>query len=262
MVSPILLVAVSLAAACALYLIIRERRRNTVVNVENARLLAEAALRVAELSRLSNRIITAEQDERRRLALFLHDGPVQNLAGIALMLDASVHAIDDGRDEDALGIIGTAVERHRDTIRSLRDLSFNIEPVVLRDQGFAPAVQELANQLGIEHRVQIDLDVDRAERLGEKEQVGLYQIIRDLLGQAVRRGPPTRISVVVRETEDGAFETVVADNGKGERRKSALDAIAERASTLNGGFTVEQGVDGGTVVHVFVPASAAHRSSA
>ena len=89
-----------------------------------------------ERERLVERIITAEQDERRRLALFLHDGPVQNLAGIALMLDAAVQAIDDGRPEAARDIMASALERHRETIRSLRDLSFNIEPVVLRDQGF------------------------------------------------------------------------------------------------------------------------------
>src|SRR5918994_7166709 len=102
-----------------------------------------------ERERLVERIITAEQDERRRLALFLHDGPVQNLSGIALMLDAAVHAIADGRGDDARAVIGSALEKHRDTIRSLRDLSFKIQPVVLRDQGFVPAVQELANQLGI-----------------------------------------------------------------------------------------------------------------
>jgi signal transduction histidine kinase len=118
-------------------------------------------------------------------------------------------------------------------------------------------VEELANQLGLEHRVQIDVDVERAERLGEKDQVGLYQIIRELLSQAVRRGPPTRISVVIRETDDGELETVVADDGKGERRKTTLDAIAERALTLNGRFTVEQGADGGTAIHVVLPAYAA-----
>ena len=120
-----------------------------------------------ERERLVERIITAEQDERRRLALFLHDGPVQNLAGIALMLDAAVQAIDDGRPEAARGIMASALERHRETIRSLRDLSFNIEPVVLRDQGFGPAVKELANQLGMEHKVEILVDVERADRLGE-----------------------------------------------------------------------------------------------
>ena len=215
-------------------------------------------MREDERNRLSDRIITAEQDERRRLALFLHDGPVQNLAGIALMLDAAVHAIDAGRSEDARGIIGSALEKHRDTIRSLRDLSFNIEPVVLRDQGFVPAVQELANQLGMAHRVQIEVDVESSARLGEKEQVGLYQIVRESLNQAVRRGPPSKISVVIRDTTRGEIETIVADNGKGERRKAALDAIDERASTLNGRFTVEQGADGGTAIHVVLPAYASN----
>jgi two-component system sensor histidine kinase UhpB len=207
-----------------------------------------------EREKLVERIITAEQDERRRLALFLHDGPVQNLAGIALMLDAAVQAIDDGRPEAARGIMASALVRHRETIRSLRDLSFNIEPVVLRDQGFTPAVRELANQLGMEHRVQIEVDVATADALGEKEQVGLYQIVRESLEQAVRRGPPTRISVVIRKTPEGEIETVVADNGTGERRTAALEAIGERASTLNGRLTVEQGADGGTEIRVVLPA--------
>ena len=206
-----------------------------------------------ERERLVERIITAEQDERRRLALFLHDGPVQNLAGIALMLDAAVQAIDDDRPEAARAIMASALARHRETIRSLRDLSFNIEPVVLRDQGFGAALGELANQLGMEHRVQIEVDVASAARLGEKEQVGLYQIVRESLNQAVRRGPPSMISVTIQETQGGQIETIVADNGTGERRTAALAAIGERASTLNGRFSVEQGVDGGTAIRVVLP---------
>ena len=249
----LLLAAVLVAAFGALYLIVSERRRHKEVERENARLLAEVSRREREQSRLSDQVITAERDERRRLALFLHDGPVQNLSGIALMLDAAVHAIDEGRSEDARLIIVPALDKHRETIRSLRDLSFNIEPVVLRDQGFAPAVRELATQLGIVHTLQIEVDVTPAERLGEKEQVGLYQIIRESLDQAVRRGPPTRISVSARELADGALETIVADNGKGERRKAALEAIGQRVTTLNGRFSVEQGSDGGTSIRVVLP---------
>jgi two-component system, NarL family, sensor kinase len=218
------------------------------------------AARDDERERLVERIITAEQDERRRLALFLHDGPVQNLAGIALMLDAAVQAIDAGRAESARDIMVSALEKHRDTIRSLRDLSFNIEPVVLRDQGFGAALDELANQLGMEHRLQIEVDVAEAARLGEKEQVGLYQIVRESLNQAVRRGPPSRIVVTIREVAGGQIETVVADDGTGERRTAALEAIGERASTLNGRFSVEQGADGGTAIRVLLPAYAGERS--
>jgi signal transduction histidine kinase len=248
-----LLVFVAVAGTMALWLIYTERQRQEAAERENARLLAEARVREEDLSRLADRIITAEQDERRRLALFLHDGPVQNLAGIALMLDAAVNAVDAGRTEDARGIMGSALEKHRETIRSLRDLSFNIEPVVLRDQGFRPAIEELAKQMGLEHAIQIDIDVDEAARLPEKGQVGLYQIVREALNQAVRRGPPSRISVQIRETPERGLETIVADNGKGERRRATLVGIEERAATLNGRFTVEQGEDGGTAIHVVLP---------
>ena len=255
--SGIVMAAVIVVGALALYLIVSERRRHEEVERENARLLADAQLRQDERSQLADRLITAEQDERRRLALFLHDGPVQHLSGIALMLDAAVQAIAEERSGEAREIVRSALEKHRETIRSLRDLSFNLEPVVLRDQGFGPAVEELASQLALHHAVQIDVDVEAAERLGEKEQVGLYQIIRECLNQAVRRGPPTKIAVVVGELAAGELETVVSDNGKGERRKALLDALDERVTTLNGRFSVEQGPDGGTAIHVVLPAYSA-----
>jgi two-component system sensor histidine kinase DegS len=203
---------------------------------------------------LAERIITAEQDERRRLALFLHDGPVQHLAGIALMLDAALGAIDGGRADDARTILAAALDRHRATIRELRDLSFNIEPVILRDQGFEPAVRALGDQMTLEHSVQMELDVARGNALGEKVQVGLYQIIRESLNQAIRRGPPTRISVQLRESDGGALELLIEDDGSGERRKASLDSLGERARTLNARFSVEQPGSGGTRVHVVLPA--------
>jgi signal transduction histidine kinase len=168
-----------------------------------------------------------------------------------------VQALDADRLDTARGIVERAAVSHRETIRALRDLSFNIEPVVLRDQGFAPAVRELASQLGTEHEIQVDVDADLADRLREREQVGLYQVIRESLNQAVHRGPPTRISIEVRDTADGGLEMVVRDNGMGERRQGALDTIAERVTTLNGRFTVEQGSDGGTEMHVLLPPYAA-----
>jgi signal transduction histidine kinase len=227
--------------------------------VENARLLAEAQVREAERSRLTDQLITAEQEERRRLALFLHDGPVQSLAGISLMLDAAIASIGENRLEEATRVTQSALDRHRDTIRSLRDLSFNIEPVVLRDQGFSPALQAFAQQVGLSNRIQVDLDVEAAEGLAENARVGLYQIIRDAVNQAIRRGPPTRISIRVVEHEDGGVETVIADDGAGERRRASYDDIEERARTLSGRLDVEAGDDGGTAVRVVLPPYVARR---
>src|SRR5947208_2637529 len=224
--------------------------------VENARLLAEAQVREAERARLSDQLVIAEQEERRRLALFLHDGPVQSLSGISLMLDAVVESLAADRRDEADQVLRSALERHRDTIRSLRDLSFNIEPVVLRDQGFAPAVRAFADQVGLSNQIQIDLDLEAATQLAEKAQVGLYQIIREAVSQAIRRGPPTRISIRV-EQLDGEIATEISDDGTGERRRRSFEAIDERARTLNGRMTVGAGANGGTAVRVVLPRYAA-----
>src|SRR5947199_2856712 len=227
--------------------------------VENARLLAEAQVREAERARLSDQLITAEQDERRRMALFLHDGPVQSLSGISLMLDAVIGSLQEQRLEEAEQVLSSALKRHRDTIRSLRDLSFHIEPVVLRDQGFGPAVKTFAEQVGLENRIQVDLDVDAADALTEQARVVLYQIIREAVNQAIRRGPPSRIAIRVAIVDDGSVEAVIADDGTGERRRATFDEIEERARTLSGRLNVEAGEDGGTEVRVLLPPYVARR---
>jgi signal transduction histidine kinase len=220
---------------------------------ENAQLLEDAQVREAERSRLSNQIITAEQDERRRLANELHDGAVQALSGVALLLDAGLNSIEQGREDEARHIIGRALDRHRATIGQLRSLSFNLEPVVLRDQGFAPAVRALTDQIELAHHIRVELDVDEAEQLAEQMQAALYQIIREAVNQAVRRGPPRSLSVKVRHKEDGTVVTSIADDAPGERRRRSLEELEERARTLNGDLTVDHGTGGGTTVRVVLP---------
>jgi len=212
---------------------------------------------VADEERL-DRLIAAEQDERRRIALFLHDGPVQNLAGIALMLDATLHAISTGKLDDAQNVLATALDRQRSTIRELRDLSFALEPVVLRDQGFGPALAALAEQVGTANQLRIDLEIDEAERLGETAQVALYTIIRELMHQAVRRGPPTRIAVRMSPTDDGGVETCVSDNAEPERRLRSFEGVEERVKQLHG--TIDVTVDDErTTVTVKLPAHSSRR---
>jgi signal transduction histidine kinase len=205
-----------------------------------------------------DRLISAEQDERRRIALFLHDGPVQNLAGIALMLDATMHSIETGKLDEARDVLGTALDRQRATIRELRDLSFALEPVVLRDQGFGPALHALAEQVGTANAIRIDLEIDDAEHVGETAQVALYTIIRELLDQAIRRGPPTRIAVTMRATPDGGLETCVSDDADPERRRRTFEAIEERVKQLHGTIRVDV-EDDGTRVVVTLPSYATRR---
>ena len=205
-----------------------------------------------------DRLIAAEQDERRRIALFLHDGPVQNLSGIALMLDAALHSIETGKLEDATTVMSSALERQRSTIRELRDLSFALEPVVLRDQGFGPALRALAEQVGTANQIRIDLEIEAAERVGQTAQVAMYTIIRELLDQAIRRGPPTRVTVRIDVAADGGLRTSVSDDAEPERRRRSFEAIEERVKQLHGTIDVDVH-DKGTTTTVSLPPYATRR---
>ena len=112
--------------------------------VENARLVMEAQEREAERGRLTEQLITAEQDERRRLSLFLHDGPVQAMAGIALMHDAALASIEDGRYEDAAKVIESSLERERARFRSCATSPSRSSRSSSATQGFEAAVRALA----------------------------------------------------------------------------------------------------------------------
>jgi signal transduction histidine kinase len=151
---------------------------------------------VADDERL-DRLIAAEQDERRRIALFLHDGPVQNLSGIALMLDAALHSISTGQLDDAQRVLGTALERQRTTIR-------------------------------------------------------------ELLEQAVRRGPPSRVVVRMRDLDDGGVETCVSDDAEPERRRRSFEAVEERVKQLHGTIGVDTS-HGQTTVTVTLPPYSSRR---
>ena len=204
---------------------------------------------------LTEQVLAAEQDERRRIALFLHDGPVQSLAGVALLLDAALDFVRRGEAERADEILAKALDRTRTTIGELRDLSFNLEPVVLRDHGFTSAVTALAQDKGMEHAIQVDLDVAAADALGERAQAALYQIVREALEGAIRRGPPKSFTVRVTPGERRAIDVEIVDDAPSERRRRSIEVLEERARGLDAELTVEQ-EDHGTLMRLIVPIDA------
>ena len=207
--------------------------------------------RDTERERLAAMLITAEQDERRRLSVLLHDGPLQALTGVALMQDAARVALREGRVEEAESLLADLTAKERAIVQELRDLSFAIEPVVLRDAGLETAVRQLADQLERARRIDVSVDVDAAGALGEKARVALYQVLREALAQAAGRRPHA-VSVGIRPRPDGGFRAEIRDDGVAERRRASVEALEERARLLGARVRVDS--DGsGTTVAVDVP---------
>jgi len=211
-----------------------------------------------ERALLAERMLS-EQEERRRVAELIHDGPVQQLSAISQMLDAGLADLESGESERAKEVFARGLELTRDAARDLRQLCDDLEPRVLQELGFASAAAALARRLSSRHGIEIDLNVALADELGENAAVALYQILREATEQAVKRGTLSRIEISVTPTRGGGIELVVADDGPPERRAAVLEALAERAGTLNGRFSSEVRNPRGLTIRIDVPPAAAHR---
>jgi signal transduction histidine kinase len=199
--------------------------------------------------------LRAERDERRRLAELIHDGPVQLIAAVTQMLDAAQAAFAGGEPEAAATIVERALSVAHDANVDLREIVSGIEPHALSELGLAAAISELAKRHTTRRGVAFDLDLAGAEGLGDGAQSGLYQIVRDAIDQAVRRGPPTKVTIAL-SPSGGGVELRIADDGGEERREAVLAALAGRAAELNGTFASET-TPAGTSITLRLPPSAA-----
>ncbi|HXG77479.1 MAG TPA: histidine kinase [Gaiellaceae bacterium] len=203
--------------------------------------------------------LLAEQEERRRLAELLHDGPVQQLSAVAQMLDAGLEAARAGESARAVEVLERGLELARQASRDLRALCDDLEPLALRELGFAAAVGALARRVAERRELEVVLDVEHGDTLGESAQSALYELVREAIDQAVRRGAPSRLEVSLQPTASGGALLEVADDGPPERRSAVLEALAERASSLNARFSSELRYPRGSTIRVELPPSAARR---
>jgi len=212
----------------------------------------------AERALLAERIL-AEQEERRRLAELIHDGPVQQLSAITQMVDAALDAVRAGESAQAAEILARGLSIAREAAQDLRSLCDDLEPRALRELGFAAAVSALGRRVSARREIEVVLDVDHGDELGEHAQTGLFQIVSDAIDQAVRRGALTRIDVAVSPVEGGGADLSVSDDGPPERRSAVLEMLAERAATLNARFTSEARWPRGSAIRIELPPSSARR---
>jgi two-component system sensor histidine kinase UhpB len=203
----------------------------------------------------SERLLTVEEDERRRIAGELHDGVGQVLTALTLTLDAAGTEPDprvvQRRVASARALADTA-------LAGTRDLSHRIRPARLEERGLVAAVRDLATQSGFPVSIEADDDARGANVLGPTATVELYRIIQEALANAARHSGAQHARVAIARHE-GRLSVVVADDGRGfdpARAPGAgigLAGMLERARLLGGRLSIESALGGGTRVTVSVP---------
>ncbi len=243
--------------------------RQMGVAIENARLYEELRSEEELRRHLLERLISVQEEERKRIALELHDQTGQVLTSLIMTLGAVGEA-------DSLSQVRAYLPDLRDTaaqvLHEIHDLALELRPSLLDDLGLLAALRHLNK--GFEDRFHLPVDFQvlglDGDRLPSSVETAFYRIVQEALTNVARHADARHVSVLLerRGTAAGDSHTlklIVEDDGKGfdvpaatvahSRERLGLYSMRERASLLGGTLTIESSPGTGTAIFVEVPLS-------
>ena len=208
----------------------------------------------------SERLVTAHEDERARLARDLHDGVGQTLTAVMLTLDA-VDREFTADDASVTGAARTSLHRARTlaatALADTRDVAAKLRPTRVHEIGLGAALRNLAGSAGASVELRFDPDLLPPGLLEPEVEIDLYRIVQEAVGNAARHSRANRIWIGARIV-DGTVRLVVGDDGVGfasadRERGLGLDGMLERAAIHGGSVDVRSRAGDGTRVDIVVP---------
>ena len=240
----------------------RSQTRDAYQAVEDANRALESRVRerTVELGTLLEKLISAQEEERHRVARELHDDAIQTLGALAIELD---RARDVKAPEAALDHLLRARDLVRGLLVDMRRLILDLRPMVLDDMGLIPAIRWYAESRLDPARIAWSLDVDEPnQRLPAHIETALFRIVQEAINNVLKHSEAALVRIGV--SFGDAVRIVVEDTGKGfdpatrprpdpSGRHVGLAGVRERVAVLGGRVEIRSAVDAGTVVEVVVP---------
>jgi signal transduction histidine kinase len=206
--------------------------------------------------------IAGSNRERRRLAAYLHDGPVQDIAGVAYSLAPVADNAATRGDTDEAATVAAGVDNLRHSVRDLRTLLVDLHPPHLSAAGLEAAIHDLVSPLEI-RGIHVESSVTGAEHIGQEQEALVYRAAQEAIRNIVDHAHATHVTVDVTGTTTAA-RLVVTDNGRGfsaEERSRRVDEghlglslLEELVHQAEGTSQVRSTLGAGTTVELEVPA--------
>lgn len=223
-------------------------------------LLGELRAKEQMRDTLIAKLMTAQEDERKRISRELHDETSQALTSLMLTMRVLAEDAPNQEQKDAL-LVGRDVAAN--ILREVRDLAIELRPPALDDLGLAAAIERYSEKFGLRHGLEIDLNT-----LGEQNSVdgeiavALYRIVQESLNNVVKHSGATAVSITIHFQTD-QIVVAIADNGRGisdadlvraqKENRLGLYGMRERVELLQGRLDIRQSSHGGTELHIAIP---------
>lgn len=245
------------------YAVIHTLARQLGIALENARLYEEVQEKEKLRGQLLERAVTAQEEERKRIAREMHDETGQMLTALA----AGLGGVEETIAQDSVlarSQVSALKKMTMTAIDNLRQFVSDLRPSVLDDMGLVPALRWLVKEFHERARFEADIRVTgNKRRLSPQVETVLFRIAQEALNNAARHSHATRVCVQL-EFKARAVTLSIEDDGRGfiaeeilglkkERRAWGLLGMKERVSLVGGNLQVDSELGRGTKLVVEVP---------
>jgi signal transduction histidine kinase len=219
-----------------------------------------------ELRRLSGLLVSIQEDERRRIAMDLHDGLGQSISLIKLSIENSARLLAAGATQEAGESLQRLIPRIDEALADVRRVSTELRPLILDDLGILPTLSWFFREL---EAVAGGMVVEKMLNVAEHDvpvplHITLYRILQEAIHNIVKHAAADRVRVRLDRIND-ALHLVIEDNGRGfdpdsvkfvegQTRGLGLLSMKERASFSGGTYYLNSTPGKGTFIEVSWPA--------
>ena len=211
-----------------------------------------------ELKRLSGELISAQEDERRRISRELHDEVGQVLSAIMLGLGNLRAALENSDAVEALQQLQLVQDMTQRNANVVRNIALLLRPTMLDDLGLLPALKWLAREASRTSGISIDVATEGdIEDLPEDHRTCIYRVVQEAVHNASRHAGARQIRIRVQQTGDFRIRVSIQDDGKGfEPAKEVgmgILGMGERIARLGGAIDLASERGKGSIVSFELP---------
>jgi signal transduction histidine kinase len=215
-----------------------------------------------QLRRLSGRMLSAQEGERRRIAQELHDDVSQRLALFAIELD-ELSSRSSGSDSGSRGQAGALSAKARSLSTDVHHIAYELHPAILDQLGLVPALRQFADQIATRHGIAVEVtEADWPRELPRDVSIALYRTVQEALQNVVKHSGAGEARVALRGSRKGVT-LMVSDSGcgfdpeaAGVRMRLGLAGMRERLRLVRGELCIDSSPSDGTVVAAGIPVEA------
>jgi two-component system sensor histidine kinase DegS len=209
---------------------------------------------------LGLQVIQGQEEERKRVARDIHDGPAQSMANIMIRTEIAEKMMEQGRIQEVKRELADLKETARNTLGEVRKIIFDLRPMTLDDLGLIPTLRKYLQDYERQYQLETNLStIGQEKRLEPMVEVAIFRMVQEALNNAGKHSKANRVQIKMEYMKD-KIQIVVQDDGIGfdqhdktDRPHFGIMGMKERIKLIDGKLEITTAKGQGTRLLFTIP---------